>query len=1291
MESIRKWFCRPKRDDTSLLAQFFYADESLNTIACELDSFDGRQEPERCTSLVNQLRHCQDKVLMICNQIMDDLIPGSRANRDFRVKFPDDVMQENLAGQLWFGAECLAAGSSIMNREAESSAMRPLAKALTKSLETVRNLLREYALKGNMNLKTQTPFDPTLEKLIESLKIFDRLFADFELCYVGAMVPVKSIKEYEQQELVCVLFSESLQKALKRGLFTQADVDNYEPALMFTIPRLAIVSGLLAAPGGPLCLNSPDSLSEMFRPFRTLLLKIRELLWTLNSWELYMLEKLLCSNEEPSSKSRCANDSELEEFVHTFYKDNPNCKQLIVNFYTVPRNSMSTMDEGATDVVEMVRDGHKVIGLPSEKRSQRRRQKGKKHGDLKEVRFRHSNVNYGLCKKDPEAKIEAEKQFFDSRSHCKVVQISPARKGDYSTRHRHHSCTDMADEKEDVGKNPHLREWQSSLDGSISSKVWEDGLGNVCTGNEEPSVMDSHEQVSQEVEVTSEIVLDLDANQLITETNVTLSNLLLNGEYHVENSEQTDSGICTVISSENASLYDKSPEERDPFSREIRQDDQEGPGEGPIDAKEAFPGRDASSLDKDGYTVSGTSYVCGVSNLEGPGPTDQSVNPLNSPGVSLVMEGQVSFNSEHVQEEVYTKNVYPGRCESLDPDRREPRTCPKCDKHQGMSSGSKKRERKTQQASTRRQNPEEQERKHQVHASSTLSSPICGSSATVDARNLSISISDSFQETLQGQEAKLNLQTGYDEKSESLDSSGDSLSPGRDLQYRTCPKCEKLQLVHQNLNATSKKRERKSQQSTSKRQITGEQEQKRHRECERKDCSYREYKSTFRGAEKVPKDSCKMLKGSKEGSCCVVDPEPQTSAEVTRSTRCGNPRLGSFCMSLHRQRTKRQPNESHSRYFSQKHQHCCSRSPQTLGQCYVRQVECVCGNSMQNRNLVYRRRSQSIARLRKRGPRQVHKYEKKVDEQEKTRLAVKVPMKLLEDVDQRSDISVIKDSVSTVVAQNGYCRVQAFRETSRSNVAPSKLINAADVSRNYSCSSYLSLVQRPDADSTSSCSSCCDSSSETSEFESDRQNDEEIALAMQAAEVANRNQIRAKFRSSEDLVHRLFVCIAGVADQLQTNFASDLRNILKCVFLMNSSQTTDASDKKLDNLSLLSHPEDFIVQSPSTNNEHEQEDNRVKDMSDESVPTNERSPVTTERGEECTEKAPAWVPDNNAPRCMACQAVFTVVRRRHHCRNCGKVFCGRCSSNSVPLPRFGHMRAVRVCNKCFLYQVTPFT
>lgn len=64
-------------------------------------------------------------------------------------------------------------------------------------------------------------------------------------------------------------------------------------------------------------------------------------------------------------------------------------------------------------------------------------------------------------------------------------------------------------------------------------------------------------------------------------------------------------------------------------------------------------------------------------------------------------------------------------------------------------------------------------------------------------------------------------------------------------------------------------------------------------------------------------------------------------------------------------------------------------------------------------------------------------------------------------------------------------------------------------------------------------------------------------------------------RSTENLLHRLFVCIAGVADQLQTNFASDLRQILRSVFLMNVSPPPiedieiDISNKSKDSTSDL--------------------------------------------------------------------------------------------------------------------------
>lgn len=38
-----------------------------------------------------------------------------------------------------------------------------------------------------------------------------------------------------------------------------------------------------------------------------------------------------------------------------------------------------------------------------------------------------------------------------------------------------------------------------------------------------------------------------------------------------------------------------------------------------------------------------------------------------------------------------------------------------------------------------------------------------------------------------------------------------------------------------------------------------------------------------------------------------------------------------------------------------------------------------------------------------------------------------------------------------------------------------------------------------------------------------------------------------------------------------------------------------------------------------------------------------------------------------------------------------QLFCSHCSSNSVPLPQFGHAKPVRVCNRCYMFRVTPFT
>ncbi|NXN16583.1 ZFY16 protein, partial [Indicator maculatus] len=64
-------------------------------------------------------------------------------------------------------------------------------------------------------------------------------------------------------------------------------------------------------------------------------------------------------------------------------------------------------------------------------------------------------------------------------------------------------------------------------------------------------------------------------------------------------------------------------------------------------------------------------------------------------------------------------------------------------------------------------------------------------------------------------------------------------------------------------------------------------------------------------------------------------------------------------------------------------------------------------------------------------------------------------------------------------------------------------------------------------------------------------------------------------------------------------------------------------------------------------------------------------------------KQPLWVPDSEAPNCMNCQVKFTFTKRRHHCRACGKVFCGGCCKRKCKL-QFMEKEA-RVCTGCYDY------
>lgn len=58
-----------------------------------------------------------------------------------------------------------------------------------------------------------------------------------------------------------------------------------------------------------------------------------------------------------------------------------------------------------------------------------------------------------------------------------------------------------------------------------------------------------------------------------------------------------------------------------------------------------------------------------------------------------------------------------------------------------------------------------------------------------------------------------------------------------------------------------------------------------------------------------------------------------------------------------------------------------------------------------------------------------------------------------------------------------------------------------------------------------------------------------------------------------------------------------------------------------------------------------------------------------------------WADDSEVDDCNSCQKGFNLTVRKHHCRNCGQIFCNECSARTTAV---GNSRKpVRVCESCY--------
>ena len=71
--------------------------------------------------------------------------------------------------------------------------------------------------------------------------------------------------------------------------------------------------------------------------------------------------------------------------------------------------------------------------------------------------------------------------------------------------------------------------------------------------------------------------------------------------------------------------------------------------------------------------------------------------------------------------------------------------------------------------------------------------------------------------------------------------------------------------------------------------------------------------------------------------------------------------------------------------------------------------------------------------------------------------------------------------------------------------------------------------------------------------------------------------------------------------------------------------------------------------------------------------------------------SPLWVPDSCARRCSECFDAFSLVKRRHHCRKCGKVFCAACCNHEALVEGYGDEEKQRVCSTCIASTSLPIS
>ncbi|TPX51196.1 hypothetical protein SeMB42_g01834 [Synchytrium endobioticum] len=301
--------------ETAPLSLFWHADEYLSRtikILHRVRDPASAQFRNKCENVHRAQRMVLDSVFLTYR----DCDPSIRADRAYRNRLPPEDQREldgRFSENILFAAQALARGFRIRGIEAFTAELTQPARNLCASIEALRFVFRTRAT----NKGTSPPYTD-LEPVLTD---FDRAWAAFEqhicFCYFAVTYSGRPASD-DETEMFEVLMSETIVRALETRLIEQSQLAELDPSVIFAVPRLTIIAGLIHTPEA-VTMTDAETSFRWFKSKAATLKHVQSELRRMGPKGIQLLEKMLVlgcdyiNDYDELDICGCANDAGICE------------------------------------------------------------------------------------------------------------------------------------------------------------------------------------------------------------------------------------------------------------------------------------------------------------------------------------------------------------------------------------------------------------------------------------------------------------------------------------------------------------------------------------------------------------------------------------------------------------------------------------------------------------------------------------------------------------------------------------------------------------------------------------------------------------------------------------------------------------------------------------------------------------------------------------------------------------------------------------------------------------------